>query len=106
MRAEQCGKIHCGAVERDYDGDLRSVSGKVSCADICSKAFYKTGDSEVASAVEISEWTHAQSMEVYFCYCLAKFRNLSVVEGTYAIWRKRNPSLKPYLAVKVLDNID
>ena len=42
-------------------------------------------------------WSDNDIRELYVCYCLAKLRNLKVIEGTYKIWKERNPSLWPYI---------
>ena len=40
-------------------------------------------------------WTDNDKKELYICYCLAKLRKLKVINGTYSIWKERNPLLWP-----------
>ena len=44
-----------------------------------------------------NRWTREQSEEAYICFYIAKLQKLPITNGSYHIWRDRNPSLFPYL---------
>ena len=44
-----------------------------------------------------TRWTKVEQVDLYRSYCKAKLLKLSLVRGTYEIWRKRNPTSRPHI---------
>ena len=51
-----------------------------------------------------NRWTREQSEEAYICFYIAKLQKLPITNGSYHIWRDRNPTLFPHINANTLNN--
>ena len=70
--------------------------------DFVSEVGKKTKQTHVAATTrpptnkqKRTRWTKVEQVDLYRSYCEAKLLKLSLVKGTYEIWRKRNPTSRP-----------
>ena len=59
---------------------------------------------QVKTKKKRQKWSREQNEEIYICYIMAKAKLLPVIKGTYEIWRKRNPDLRPEIDANKLAN--
>ena len=50
------------------------------------------------------KWTREEIVNLYWCYCYTKVKQLPITSGTFDIWRKRYPNLLPTMKKDKLSN--
>ena len=50
------------------------------------------------------KWTREEIVNLYWCYCYTKVKQLPITSGTFDIWRKQYPNLLPMMKKEKLSN--
>ena len=76
-----------------------------SSNDETSAITYETHESKETKRTHKHKWTRLEMEELLYCSSIAIVRKWSSTNGTYEVWRDRNPKLLPNLTPVTLSNM-